>query len=105
MQVVSPHVLPGFRRRGVGRALMAAAVEFAEELGIGHIASAAIVGSREANRFLARLALTPQATFRIAPTPAVRAKLSPIGAGGRPIKRVLAARRSERRGPQEIHTS
>ena len=55
---------------------MECAVTWAEELGIGHVATAASSGSREANRFMARLALGPQAVLRMAPTPAVRAKLS-----------------------------
>ena len=59
VQAISPHVLPDFRRRGIGRALMEAAVGFAEERGIGHVASAASAGSRDANRFMARLALGP----------------------------------------------
>ena len=40
VQTISPHVFPEFRRHGVGRALMEASVAFAEELGIGHVATA-----------------------------------------------------------------
>jgi len=102
VQALHPHVLPGFRGRGVGRALMDAAVTFAEDRGINHVASAAVAGSREANRFLARLALGPLATLRLAPTAAVRAKLSTRtrhAVGVRPsrqLSQVLAARRSLR---------
>ena len=74
VQAISPHVFPQFRRRGVGRALMEAAVSYAEELGIGYVATAASSGSRDANRFMARLALGPQAVLRVAATPLVRAK-------------------------------
>lgn len=103
VQAISPHVLPEFRRRGIGRALMEAAVAFADELGIGHVASAAAAGSRDANRFLARLALGPQATLRLAPTAVVKAKLSaqrPVVArpsGRHHLTHVLAARRSLRK--------
>ncbi|MBD8869691.1 GNAT family N-acetyltransferase [Nocardioides sp. MJB4] len=103
VQAVSPHVLPEFRRHGVGRALMDAAVAHAEEKGIGHVASASLSASREAHRFLARLALAPQAVLRVAPTQVVRAKLSSrrparSQTGGRPaLGQVLAARRSQRR--------
>ena len=95
---VSPHVLPEFRRRGVGTALMDAATRYAETQGIGTVAAAAIANSRDANRFMARLALTPQATLRAASTSAVRAKLSARRAttrnrGSRQIDKVLAARR------------
>lgn len=102
VQAISPHVLPQFRRRGIGQALMDSAVSFAEEIGVGHIATAASSSSRDANRFMARLALGPHATMRIAPTHVVRAKLAaqrpvPATTSGRQLTRVLAARRSMRR--------
>ncbi len=100
VQALSPHVLPEFRRHGVGRSLMEAAVTFAEELGVGMITTAAAAGSRDANRFLARLALGPQVVVRAAPTTAVRARLTaqrPAGQRGRQLGQVLAARRSLRR--------
>ncbi|UUZ58840.1 GNAT family N-acetyltransferase [Nocardioides sp. B-3] len=98
---VSPHVLPEFRRRGVGTALMDAAAGFAEHRGIGTVATAAMASSRDANRFMARLSLTPQATLRAASTSAVRAKLSARRSttrprGSRQIDKVLAARRMGR---------
>ncbi|GAB3783727.1 GNAT family N-acetyltransferase [Nocardioides ungokensis] len=99
---VSPHVFPQYRRHGVGRALMDSAVSFAEEHGIGHVATAASAGSRDANRFMARLSLGPQAVLRVATTHAVRSKLtaqrpSVQRANGRQLTQVLAARRSMRR--------
>ena len=102
VQVMSPTVLPDYRRHGVGRALMEAAVTWAEERGAGHVATAAAAGSRDANRFLARLALGPRATLRMAPTTAVRAKLTArrtpaTRATGRQLTQVLAVRRSLRR--------
>ncbi len=102
---VSPHVLPQFRRHGVGTALIEAAVRFAEAHGIGTLSTAAVSSSRDANRFMARLSFTPQATLRAATTVAVRAKLSARRSAGRPatrqggsrhIDRVLAARRISR---------
>lgn len=99
VQVISPHVVPAHRRHGVGRALMEAAVTFADERGIGYLASASASSSREAHRFLARLALAPQAVLRIAPTHVVRAKLSAQRAdtSTRHLGQVLAARRGQRR--------
>jgi GNAT superfamily N-acetyltransferase len=104
VQVVSPCVVPAFRRRGIGRTLMECAVAFAEEAGVSHVATAvasSTSGSRDGNRFMARLALGPLATMRVAPVVAVRARLTaarPAGAGGgRQLTRVLAARRSARR--------
>ncbi|MDQ4054555.1 MAG: GNAT family N-acetyltransferase [Actinomycetota bacterium] len=101
VQAVSPHVFPQFRRRGIGQALMDSAVSYAEEIGVGHIATAARTASRDANRFMARLALGPHATMRIAPTHVVRAKLAAQRpaptTSTRQLTRVLAARRSMRR--------
>ena len=102
VRALSPHVLPAFQRHGVGSSLMDAAVTWAEELGIGHVATAAVAGSRDANRFMARIALGPYAVLRVATTHAVRSRLSvhrrPVGAGnGKQLTQVLAARRSLRR--------
>lgn len=105
VQAISPHVFPQYRRHGIGRALMESAAVFAEERGIGHVATAAVAGAREANRFMARLGLGPHALLRLAPTAVLRAKLgvqSPVigrttARGGRQLTHVLAARRSLRR--------
>lgn len=102
VQTVSPHVFPEFRRHGVGRALMEAAVAFAEEHELGHVATAVMAGARDANRFMARLALGPLAIVRVAPTHSVKARLGSRhpgvdATGGRQRTRVLAARRSMRR--------
>ncbi len=110
VQIISPHVFDAFRRRGIGRALMDCAVSFAEELGIDHLTTAAGAGSRDANRFMARLALGPHATTRIAPTVAVRGKLTAqrpatSTSGGRQVTRVLAARRSLRRAQSSAQSS
>jgi len=96
LQVHNAAVAPAYRRRGIGRSLVESAVTWAEELGIGHVATAASSASREANRFMARLALGPQAVLRMAPTPAVRAKLSARHPGARQVTQVLAVRRSLR---------
>jgi GNAT superfamily N-acetyltransferase len=96
LQVHNAAVAPAFRRRGVGRALVEAAVTWAEELGIGLVGTATSSGSREANRFMARLALAPQAMLRMAPTPAVRSKLAARHPTARQVTQVLAVRRSLR---------
>ncbi|HEX3930596.1 MAG TPA: GNAT family N-acetyltransferase [Nocardioides sp.] len=96
LEVHNAAVVAAFRRRGIGKVLVEAAVTWAEELGIGHVATAAASGSREANRFMARLALGPQAVLRVAPTPAVRARLTSRSPGTRQVTQVLAVRRSLR---------
>lgn len=107
VQALSPHVFPKFRRRGVGRALMEAGVEFAEERGILHLAGASTSSSRDAHRFLARLGMGPQAVFRVAATHVVRAKLTPrrpvqVPATRQPLGQVLAQRRSLRRRREAV---
>ena len=102
VRALSPHVLAPFRRHGVGTALMEAAVSWAEDLGIQHVATAAVAGSRDANRFMARIALGPYAVLRVATTHAVRSRLSvhrrpATATNGRQLTQVLAARRSLRR--------
>lgn len=102
VRALSPHVLPRFQRHGIGSALMDAGVTWAEELGINHVATAAVAGSRDANRFMARIALGPYAVLRVATTHAVRTRLSAHrrpaqSSGGRQLTQVLAARRSMRR--------
>ena len=81
---------------------MECAVSFAEELGAGNVMTAAASGSRDANRFMARLGLGPFAVTRVAAAPAVRAKVNAqrpglSTTGGRHLTRVLAARRSMKR--------
>lgn len=100
----APTVVEEFRRRGLGRALMEAAVGFAEELGVTTLATAAISASRDGNRFMARIGFTSQAVLRVANAHVVRAKLSAqvpasqrTAAGQRSLGQVLAARRSIRR--------
>ena len=103
VQVMSPHVLPDFRRHGIGSALLQAAVDFAEELGVAHVGVAVSAGSRDSNRFMARLSLGPVATLRVAQTATVKHRListhRPMLArgGARQVTQVLAARRSLRR--------
>lgn len=98
VQSIQPRVFDRHRRRGVGRTLMEAAVAFAEENGVLHVTTAVPATARDANRFMARLALAPVATLRMAPTSVVRSRITPPTAGpGRTTPRVLAARRSQRR--------
>jgi len=103
VQVVSPHVLPDFRRHGIGSALVQSAVDFAEEHGIAHVGVAVAAGARDSNRFMARLSLGPAATLRVAATATVKNRLlathRPMLARGgvRPLTHVMAVRRSLRR--------
>jgi GNAT superfamily N-acetyltransferase len=103
VQAIAPHVTPSYRGKGIGSALMEAAVQWADDLGIAYITSAAPAGSRTGNRFMARLSLGPQATLRASSTALVRAKLAALQpptartsgrtANRRHLGQVLAVRR------------
>lgn len=107
VQSIQPRVFDQYRRRGVGRTLMEAAVAFAEENGVLHVTTAVPATARDANRFMARIALAPAATFRIAPTSAVRSRLTPSAPAGhaRSAPRVLVARRHQRRARAQSEVS
>jgi len=105
IHVAHLHVLPECRRHGVGTALMEAAVSWAEDKGVTHVLAAASVGSRDGNRFMARLGLTQLAVVRAASVTALRSKLPveppPVSMTGnrhqRTVGQVLARRRLLRR--------
>jgi len=68
-------VAPDQRRRGVGRALLAAAVHLADERGVERVLATAAAGSREGNRYLARLGFAPLVVHRVASTSVLRRAL------------------------------
>lgn len=97
-------VLPEHRRHGYARALLDAALAWAEEKDVSHITAITTSNSRDTNRFLARLGLGTVATIRIASTATMRRKLSPEVTRARDprrqLGRVLAQRRSIQRRAQ-----
>ena len=104
LTVVAPFVVDAHRRKGIGRALLGAAASFAEERGIATMATVAPAGSREANRFFARLGLGSHALVRSAPVALVASRLGAASAQRTPRTRqgaklsdVMAARRAVRR--------
>ncbi len=98
-------VLHPYRRKGAGRALVEAALRWAEEKGTTHVLAAASAFSRDTNRFMARLGLTQLAVVRGATVSALRAKLpvEPPAAARLGVRdthsvgHILAKRRSQRR--------
>jgi ribosomal protein S18 acetylase RimI-like enzyme len=64
------------KRRGAGKALVAAAAAHAEERGLDQLVVSVRPGSRDANRFFARLGFAPLAVRRAAPVSAVRRRLA-----------------------------
>lgn len=107
LQVALLAVAPSHTRRGVGRALVEAAVTQAEVLGVENVVVIGGPGDRETNRFLARLGLSQLAVLRSARVTALRSRLPQEvpGAGGvvraprrsRRVGQVVAARRTQRR--------
>ncbi len=100
---------PACVRRGVGTALVEAAVEWAEQEQIQSVLTYSQSDDRPANRFLARLGFGQVGTVRSGPVATVRAAL-PTDAGAGAVRgrrrvgtrspavgQVVAARRSQRR--------
>jgi GNAT superfamily N-acetyltransferase len=94
-------VHPDHRRRGFARALLEAALAWAEEKDISHVTAITSSNARDTNRFLARLGLGTAWTVRIGSTATMRRKLTPevirSQDARRQLGRVLAQRRSVRR--------
>jgi ribosomal protein S18 acetylase RimI-like enzyme len=64
------------RRRGAGKALVAAAASYAEEHDIDQLVVSVHPGSRDAARFFARLGFVPLTVRRTAPVSVVRRRLA-----------------------------
>lgn len=95
------HVLSNHRRRGVGKALLEAAADWADEKDTKHVVAVVGANIREANRFLARLGMGQVAVVRATTVASLRAKLS--GAPARSMtSAVVAARRLTRRSSQTV---
>jgi ribosomal protein S18 acetylase RimI-like enzyme len=90
-------VAPEHRKRGAGRALLAAAAAYAEELGVESLVVGVSPTGREANRFLARLGFAPLVIRRIAPAAAVRRTLGSADGVAAADARAHVARRSPAR--------
>jgi GNAT superfamily N-acetyltransferase len=94
-------VRPDQRKHGFARALLDAAVTWAEEKDCSRITAITASGSRDTNRFLARLGLGTVATIRVAHTSALRRRLTPEAIrphdARRNLGRVLAQRRTIQR--------
>ena len=95
-------------RRGAGRALVAAAAAHAEAHGVEQVVVSVNPGSRDANRFFARLGFAPLAVRRVAPVPALRRRLASADARPadhlvrrRPRRSVLRTGPGAVRGPAE----
>jgi len=73
------HVREGARRRGVGKALLAAAATFADEVGAEHLMTSVLPQLRDSNRFYARLGFSPVVVRRSVPVSVLRRRLAAEG--------------------------
>ena len=85
------------KRRGAGKALVAAAAAYADAHGLEQLVVSVSPGSRDANRFFARLGFAPLAVRRVAPVAVVRRRLAQAD---RPVD--LVVRRRPRRSPRLV---
>lgn len=90
------HVREGRRRLGVGKALLAAATSFADEIGAEHLMTSVLPQLRETNRFYARLGFGPVVVRRTVPVGVLRRRLAAEGVSGA-TDDVLLRRRTLRR--------
>ena len=104
LAVEALYVTPPHRRRGVGHALLAGAVEAGTTAGAGHIYAAPIPGARGMQRFFVQLGFLPAAAHRVSTLSALQRRL--IQDGPRAVRRIgarhldeLIARRRQTRGP------
>jgi GNAT superfamily N-acetyltransferase len=86
------HVSDTARRHGLGKAVIAEAVAWAEHENCAHLAVVAPAIAREANRFLARLGLGQAGVLRFASTHTVRRRLAAEHAPN--LLALLSSRRS-----------
>lgn len=93
-------VKPEHRKHGFARALLDAAVTWAEEKDVAHVTAITSSNSRDTNRFLARLGLATVASVRAASTATLRRRLTPEAlrpSTPRNLGLLLAQRRSIQR--------
>jgi GNAT superfamily N-acetyltransferase len=94
VQIDYLHVRPAYHRRGAGRALVAAAAAFCEEIGAEHVVVNVFPQVREANRFYAKLGFSPLVVRRVANVSTLRRTLAADSAEQGRRAGVLARRRS-----------
>ena len=90
------HVRAGFRHRGVGKALLAAAVSYADEVGAEHVLTSVLPQMRETQRFYARLGFGPVVVRRAVSVNVLRRRLTAPGTST-VAEHLVARRRTLRR--------
>jgi predicted N-acetyltransferase YhbS len=98
LQLEALFVDGGYRRRGVGRALMSLVAQVAVDSEATHVVTMPLTGSRSEQRFLSGLGFSPAATRRIVETPALLRRLDVLATPRRAkgIDEIIARRRRSR---------
>jgi GNAT superfamily N-acetyltransferase len=97
------YVRPSWRRRGVARELLAAAVAAGERGGAEDVACVLPPGGRDVARFFARLGFAPLVTVRAVPVARLRARLGARHGDGRrraALDKLVARRRRQLDRPE-----
>ncbi|HVQ86903.1 MAG TPA: GNAT family N-acetyltransferase [Actinomycetes bacterium] len=92
IQISFMHVRNDRRRRGVGRAIVESAMAFANDVGADYVTVGVFPGSRDTNRYFARLGFSPLVVRRAIATSLLQRKLS----GDDGVRDVLTRRRRGR---------
>lgn len=102
MDIEAVYVQPDARRRGLGRAMLIAAVTMAEEAGVTELYSSPLPGARGMQRFLARIGFAPAASHRAVSTAVLQRRLAQDHAPGttRRLEDLIARRRQVREARQ-----
>ncbi|WP_028048190.1 GNAT family N-acetyltransferase [Cellulomonas sp. URHD0024] len=103
MDIEAVYVRPDARRRGLGRAMLLAAVAMAEEAGATELYSSPLPGARGMQRFLARIGFAPAASHRAVSTAVLQRRLATDHVPGT-ARRLedLIARRRQVRGARQV---
>lgn len=102
MDIEAVYVQPDARRRGLGRAMLNAAVAMADEAGVTELYSSPLPGARGMQRFLARIGFAPAASHRAVSTAALQRRLAQDHVPGttRKLEDLIARRRQVRAARQ-----
>lgn len=91
VQISFMHVRNDRRRRGVGREIVDCAAAFADEVAADYVTVGVFPGSRDTNRYFARLGFTPLVVRRAIATSMLQRRLG----GNRGVRDVLLRRRRQ----------